>query len=170
MSVLCVRTQIRSSIITLLFSGREFSWIRHMVIAAGILAFNNLLVIFVPTIRDIFGFIGEPRLRLLWSTGNCLCNSLCACCVWVCHTQQRCGTWRTHHMDMESDSRGPISTFRSGVILLRRWKCRSLKVSARVSCAVSCVSSLRPLDPSFHTQTRLLKKAAAAFAQTATQS
>ncbi|KAK7895980.1 hypothetical protein WMY93_021305 [Mugilogobius chulae] len=50
---------IRSSITTLLFSGREFSWIRHFLIAAGILAFNNLLVIFVPTIRDIFGFIGE---------------------------------------------------------------------------------------------------------------
>lgn len=30
-----------------------------MLIAAAILAFNNMLVIFVPTIRDIFGFIGE---------------------------------------------------------------------------------------------------------------
>uniref|UniRef100_A0A4W6G0W0 Solute carrier family 38 member 4 n=1 Tax=Lates calcarifer TaxID=8187 RepID=A0A4W6G0W0_LATCA len=52
---------IRSSITTLLFSGREFSWTRHMLIAAAILAFNNMLVIFVPTIRDIFGFIGEFR-------------------------------------------------------------------------------------------------------------
>lgn len=51
--------QIRSSITTLLFSGREFSWTRHMLIAAAILAFTNMLVIFVPTIRDIFGFIGE---------------------------------------------------------------------------------------------------------------
>uniref|UniRef100_A0A4W4DWC3 Amino acid transporter transmembrane domain-containing protein n=1 Tax=Electrophorus electricus TaxID=8005 RepID=A0A4W4DWC3_ELEEL len=50
---------IRSSITTLLFAGREFSWFRHILIAAAILAFNNLLVIFVPTIRDIFGFIGE---------------------------------------------------------------------------------------------------------------
>ncbi|XP_037831094.1 sodium-coupled neutral amino acid transporter 4 isoform X2 [Kryptolebias marmoratus] len=49
---------IRSSITTLLFSGRDFSWIRHLLIAAAILAFNNMLVIFVPTIRDIFGFIG----------------------------------------------------------------------------------------------------------------
>ncbi|XP_013889051.1 sodium-coupled neutral amino acid transporter 4 isoform X1 [Austrofundulus limnaeus] len=49
---------IRSSITTLLFSGRDFSWARHMLIAAAILAFNNMLVIFVPTIRDIFGFIG----------------------------------------------------------------------------------------------------------------
>lgn len=43
----------------MLFSQREFSWVRHMLIAAFILLFNNLLVIFVPTIRDIFGFIGE---------------------------------------------------------------------------------------------------------------
>uniref|UniRef100_A0A8D0DFH9 Solute carrier family 38 member 4 n=1 Tax=Sander lucioperca TaxID=283035 RepID=A0A8D0DFH9_SANLU len=50
---------IRTSINTLLFSNRDFSWTRHMLIAAGILAFNNMLVIFVPTIRDIFGFIGE---------------------------------------------------------------------------------------------------------------
>ncbi|XP_070709605.1 sodium-coupled neutral amino acid transporter 4 [Pempheris klunzingeri] len=56
---------IRSSITTLLFSGREFSWLRHMLIAAFILAFNNMLVIFVPTIRDIFGFIGSSAATLL---------------------------------------------------------------------------------------------------------
>lgn len=57
--------QIRSSIVTLFFTGKRFSWIRHILIAAAILTFNNLLVIFVPSIRDIFGFIGE-----LWPTGN----------------------------------------------------------------------------------------------------
>lgn len=56
---------IRSSITTLLFSGREFSWTRHMLIAASILAFNNMLVIFVPTIRDIFGFIGSSAATML---------------------------------------------------------------------------------------------------------
>ncbi|XP_034382211.1 sodium-coupled neutral amino acid transporter 4 [Cyclopterus lumpus] len=56
---------IRSSITTLLFSGREFSWIRHLLIAAAILAFNNILVIFVPTIRDIFGFIGSSAATML---------------------------------------------------------------------------------------------------------
>ncbi|XP_076862951.1 sodium-coupled neutral amino acid transporter 4 [Brachyhypopomus gauderio] len=56
---------IRSSITTLLFAGREFSWIRHILIAAAILVFNNLLVIFVPTIRDIFGFIGSSAATLL---------------------------------------------------------------------------------------------------------
>ncbi|KAM9328009.1 sodium-coupled neutral amino acid transporter 4 isoform 2-T2 [Pholidichthys leucotaenia] len=56
---------IRTSINTLLFSGREFSWIRHIIIAAGILVFNNMLVIFVPTIRDIFGFIGASAATLL---------------------------------------------------------------------------------------------------------
>ncbi|XP_051976826.1 LOW QUALITY PROTEIN: sodium-coupled neutral amino acid transporter 4-like [Xyrauchen texanus] len=56
---------IRSSVITLCFSGKEFSWIRHFLIAAAILAFNNLLVIFVPTIRDIFGFIGSSAATML---------------------------------------------------------------------------------------------------------
>ncbi|KAF3704916.1 Sodium-coupled neutral amino acid transporter 4 [Channa argus] len=56
---------IRSSITTLLFSGREFSWIRHVLIAAAILAFTNMLVIFVPTIRDIFGFIGSSAATML---------------------------------------------------------------------------------------------------------
>ncbi|XP_020507364.2 sodium-coupled neutral amino acid transporter 4 [Labrus bergylta] len=56
---------IRSSINTLLFSGREFSWTRHILIAAIILAFNNMLVIFVPTIRDIFGFIGSSAATML---------------------------------------------------------------------------------------------------------
>merc|ERR1719357_2129313 len=56
---------IRSSITTLLFSGREFSWTRHLLIAAAILAFNNILVIFVPTIRDIFGFIGSSAATML---------------------------------------------------------------------------------------------------------
>ncbi|XP_074425145.1 sodium-coupled neutral amino acid transporter 4 [Larus michahellis] len=56
---------IRSSISALLFPKRPFSWIRHFLIAAVILAFNNLLVIFVPTIKDIFGFIGASSATLL---------------------------------------------------------------------------------------------------------
>lgn len=56
---------IRSSVTTLCFAGKEFSWIRHFLIAAVILAFNNLLVIFVPTIRDIFGFIGSSAATML---------------------------------------------------------------------------------------------------------
>ncbi|KFQ41838.1 Sodium-coupled neutral amino acid transporter 4, partial [Nestor notabilis] len=56
---------IRSSVSALLFPKRPFSWIRHFLIAAVILAFNNLLVIFVPTIKDIFGFIGASSATLL---------------------------------------------------------------------------------------------------------
>ncbi|KAL4640701.1 sodium-coupled neutral amino acid transporter 4-like isoform X1 [Arapaima gigas] len=56
---------VRTSIITLLFSGRDFSWTRHILVAAAILVFNNLLVIFVPTIRDIFGFIGSSAATML---------------------------------------------------------------------------------------------------------
>ncbi|PKK29870.1 solute carrier family 38, member 4 [Columba livia] len=56
---------IRSSISALLFPKRPFSWIRHFLIAAVILTFNNLLVIFVPTIKDIFGFIGASSATML---------------------------------------------------------------------------------------------------------
>lgn len=56
---------IRSSVNTLCFADKEFSWIRHILIAAAILGFNNLLVIFVPTIRDIFGFIGASAATML---------------------------------------------------------------------------------------------------------
>ncbi|XP_065544748.1 sodium-coupled neutral amino acid transporter 4 [Lathamus discolor] len=56
---------IRSSLSELLFPKRPFSWIRHFLTAAVILAFNNLLVIFVPTIKDIFGFIGASSATLL---------------------------------------------------------------------------------------------------------
>ncbi|KAM9205923.1 sodium-coupled neutral amino acid symporter 2 isoform 1-T1 [Mergus octosetaceus] len=50
---------IRSSITQLLWAGKEFSWWRHCSITIVLLAFTNVLVIFVPTIRDIFGFIGK---------------------------------------------------------------------------------------------------------------
>ncbi|KAM8820651.1 S38A4 protein, partial [Eudromia elegans] len=56
---------IRSSISALLFPKRPFSWIRHFLIAAVILIFNNLLVIFVPAIKDIFGFIGASSATML---------------------------------------------------------------------------------------------------------
>ncbi|XP_067170429.1 sodium-coupled neutral amino acid symporter 2 isoform X1 [Apteryx mantelli] len=50
---------IRSSITQLLWAGKEFRWWRHCSITVSLLAFTNVLVIFVPTIRDIFGFIGK---------------------------------------------------------------------------------------------------------------
>ncbi|XP_032078081.1 sodium-coupled neutral amino acid transporter 4 [Thamnophis elegans] len=56
---------IRTSLTTLLFPRRPFSWIRHFLIAIIILIFNNLLVIFVPTIKDIFGFIGASAATML---------------------------------------------------------------------------------------------------------
>uniref|UniRef100_A0A8C0GF42 Solute carrier family 38 member 4 n=1 Tax=Chelonoidis abingdonii TaxID=106734 RepID=A0A8C0GF42_CHEAB len=56
---------IRSSVIALLFPKRPFSWIRHFLIAAVILAFTNTLVIFVPAIKDIFGFIGASAATML---------------------------------------------------------------------------------------------------------
>nr|XP_012806645.2 sodium-coupled neutral amino acid transporter 2 isoform X2 [Jaculus jaculus] len=56
---------IRSSITHLLCAAKDFSWWRHSVITVSILAFTNLLVIFVPTIRDIFGFIGASAAAML---------------------------------------------------------------------------------------------------------
>ncbi|XP_051758040.1 sodium-coupled neutral amino acid transporter 3 [Ctenopharyngodon idella] len=49
---------IRRAILQLLFANEPFSWVRHISIAVCLLFFVNLLVIFVPSIRDIFGFIG----------------------------------------------------------------------------------------------------------------
>lgn len=57
--------QIRSSVTQLLCAGKEFSWVRHCIITGAILVCTNILVIFVPTIRDIFGFIGEDCLLLV---------------------------------------------------------------------------------------------------------
>ena len=58
--------QIRTSVTTLLFPRRPFSWIRHFLIAVMLLALNNVLVILVPTIKYIFGFIGKSE-RLCFS-------------------------------------------------------------------------------------------------------
>lgn len=49
---------IRRAVLQLLFPEKPFSWVRHISIAVCLLFAVNLLVIFVPNIRDIFGFIG----------------------------------------------------------------------------------------------------------------
>ncbi|XP_037369993.1 sodium-coupled neutral amino acid symporter 2 [Talpa occidentalis] len=56
---------IRSSITHLFCAAKDFSWLRHSSITVSILVFTNLLVIFVPTIRDIFGFIGASAAAML---------------------------------------------------------------------------------------------------------
>uniref|UniRef100_G3UCV4 Sodium-coupled neutral amino acid symporter 2 n=1 Tax=Loxodonta africana TaxID=9785 RepID=G3UCV4_LOXAF len=56
---------IRSSVTHLLCAGKDFSWWRHSFITVSILGLTNLLVIFVPTIRDIFGFIGASAAAML---------------------------------------------------------------------------------------------------------
>ncbi|XP_078273417.1 sodium-coupled neutral amino acid transporter 4 isoform X2 [Rhinoraja longicauda] len=56
---------IRASIQELMFPRRSFNWIRHVGIAGILLVLNNLLVIFVPNIRDIFGFIGASAATML---------------------------------------------------------------------------------------------------------
>uniref|UniRef100_A0A8C5HAV1 Sodium-coupled neutral amino acid symporter 2 n=1 Tax=Gouania willdenowi TaxID=441366 RepID=A0A8C5HAV1_GOUWI len=56
---------IRTSINHLLCPAKGFSWIRHCIITFVLLASTNALVIFVPTIRDIFGFIGASAAAML---------------------------------------------------------------------------------------------------------
>ncbi|OCT83238.1 sodium-coupled neutral amino acid transporter 3 [Xenopus laevis] len=49
---------VRRAIQHMLFQNKEFSWIRHTIIAVLLLTMINLLVIFAPTILGIFGIIG----------------------------------------------------------------------------------------------------------------
>ncbi|CAN9508120.1 unnamed protein product [Ophioblennius macclurei] len=56
---------IRTSVNHLLCPTRGFSWVRHTTITVGLLAGTNALVILVPTIRDIFGFIGASAAAML---------------------------------------------------------------------------------------------------------
>uniref|UniRef100_A0A4W6G161 Sodium-coupled neutral amino acid symporter 2 n=1 Tax=Lates calcarifer TaxID=8187 RepID=A0A4W6G161_LATCA len=56
---------IRTSINHHLSASKEFSWIRHTIITVCLLAGTNALVILVPTIRDIFGFIGASAAAML---------------------------------------------------------------------------------------------------------
>ncbi|TRY68174.1 hypothetical protein DNTS_016561 [Danionella cerebrum] len=56
---------IRTSVNELLGGSKEFSWPRHICITVALLVCVNVLVIFVPTIRDIFGFIGASAASML---------------------------------------------------------------------------------------------------------
>ncbi|XP_077454809.1 sodium-coupled neutral amino acid transporter 3-like [Stigmatopora argus] len=49
---------IRRAILQILCPDKPFHWARHIAIAFFLLIVVNLLVIFVPSIRDIFGLIG----------------------------------------------------------------------------------------------------------------
>ncbi|XP_062247338.1 sodium-coupled neutral amino acid transporter 3-like isoform X2 [Platichthys flesus] len=49
---------IRHALLEILFPGKPFHWLRHIAIAVCLLFSVNLLVIFVPNIRYIFGIIG----------------------------------------------------------------------------------------------------------------
>ncbi|KAF7662770.1 hypothetical protein LDENG_00227830 [Lucifuga dentata] len=49
---------IRRALLQILFPEKPFHWARHASIAFSLIFLVNLLVIFVPSIRDIFGIIG----------------------------------------------------------------------------------------------------------------
>lgn len=48
----------RRAVKFVLFPDQEFSWVKHIAIMIGLIGTCVLLVIFVPDIRDIFGFVG----------------------------------------------------------------------------------------------------------------
>lgn len=56
---------IHTTVNHLLCPSKGFSWVRHTAITAFLLAGTNAMVIFVPTIRDIFGFIGASAAAML---------------------------------------------------------------------------------------------------------
>ncbi|XP_047430560.1 sodium-coupled neutral amino acid transporter 2-like isoform X3 [Mugil cephalus] len=56
---------IRTSFNHVLCATKEFSWLRHIIITVVLLGGTNLLVIFIPTIRDIFGFFGATAASML---------------------------------------------------------------------------------------------------------
>lgn len=49
---------IRRALLQILFPDKPFHWARHIIIAFCLILVVNILVIFVPSIRDIFGLIG----------------------------------------------------------------------------------------------------------------
>ncbi|XP_039657758.1 sodium-coupled neutral amino acid transporter 3-like isoform X2 [Perca fluviatilis] len=49
---------IRRALLQILFPAKPFNWLVHIAIAFCLIFVVNLLVIFVPSIRDIFGLIG----------------------------------------------------------------------------------------------------------------
>uniref|UniRef100_A0A669CR01 Solute carrier family 38 member 5 n=1 Tax=Oreochromis niloticus TaxID=8128 RepID=A0A669CR01_ORENI len=59
---------IRKALLQILFADKPFHWVRHIGIAFGLLFVVNLLVILVPSIRDIFGIIG------MFAQQKCSCS------------------------------------------------------------------------------------------------
>ncbi|XP_051886681.1 sodium-coupled neutral amino acid symporter 1-like [Pristis pectinata] len=55
---------VRSSIVLLLFKA-QFSWIQHIIVTGSLLFVANLLVIYIPTIKDVFAVIGSTSANML---------------------------------------------------------------------------------------------------------
>ena len=56
------RRQLRKTIVlTFCKDPNEFRWVRHIVIMLVFVTMTVLLVLYIPNIRDIFGFAGECR-------------------------------------------------------------------------------------------------------------
>ena len=71
--------QIRRALLQILFPDKPFRWAIHIGIAFCLLFLVNLLVILVPSIRDIFGLIGTST-RDRWHDSRCINDIICARC------------------------------------------------------------------------------------------
>lgn len=55
----------RKALTFILYPDRPFTWAKHLGIMGFLLTFINILVIFVPSIREVFGIIGATASTML---------------------------------------------------------------------------------------------------------
>lgn len=97
-------SQIRRAIQHLLFPKKDFSWIRHVIIAFCLLFIVNLLVIFVPNIKDIFGVIGKRGSFFYLCEIELQQRIQCQCCVGVFSWAERTEISATHFQEHVASS------------------------------------------------------------------
>lgn len=60
--------QARKAVVLLLWGGRPFSWLVHVLTTVAILGLVLMLAIFVPDIRNVFGVVGGWRIWFISKT------------------------------------------------------------------------------------------------------
>uniref|UniRef100_A0A8C6PHG4 Solute carrier family 38 member 5a n=1 Tax=Nothobranchius furzeri TaxID=105023 RepID=A0A8C6PHG4_NOTFU len=68
---------IRKALLQIFFPDKPFHWVRHITIALSLIISVDLLVICVPSIKDIFGVIGTRLRRLTRSLFSVPVDSTC---------------------------------------------------------------------------------------------
>jgi len=55
--------QARKALTFIIFPDKDFKWSIHLGTMTFLLTFINILVIFVPSIREVFGIIGKHSVK-----------------------------------------------------------------------------------------------------------